>query len=81
VAKEAGMVNHKINLKNVPSVCGIPGHSDTVITCSCGWTETLRHGETRSRETQQVLLHHRIAALEKLVGIHFEVTYGEPSDE
>lgn len=70
-------MKHHVNTKGVRSQCGAPGHSDTVITCSCGWEETKRHARTTDPEVNNAILYHRIASIEKEVGIDFKRTFGE----
>ena len=60
---------HKITIDNhAESRCGTAGHYDTLIECSCGWTNRLSHG---SGDTG--IVGHRLKVLEAAAGISVAV--------
>jgi len=71
------MIKHEVNARGDRSQCGSPGHSDTILTCSCGWEKRISHQHTTSSETQDAILYHRITSIEKELGIEFKISYGK----
>jgi hypothetical protein len=63
---------HSITIdRYAKSLCGTPGHYDTVIECSCGWNHRISHGG----DAHDSITTHRITALERVVGMKFNVAY------
>lgn len=62
-------LNHHVEVVSERSHCGSPGHTDLVATCSCGWTERFSHGDRQ--DVSRSILYHRVAALEKAIGMKF----------
>lgn len=50
--------------------CTTPGHYDTTIECSCGWSDRLNHG---SGDVWLRLLGHRLSILERVASINYSV--------
>lgn len=67
---------HAINSTGEKSKCDTPGHSDAVVTCSCGWNTRFSHEYTSSSVVLKAILYHRISVLEGLMGVKVVMTYG-----
>jgi hypothetical protein len=50
--------------------CDDPSHWRWKLTCTCGWEAFVG----REDNTAQVMLYHRVHALEELLGIRFGIT-------
>lgn len=69
------MTEHQIEVKEEPTGCGYAAHVDTVIACSCGWKDRLKHCEMHSATTEKAILYHRVGSLEKELGMKVQVTH------
>lgn len=62
-------LSHAVTVTREKSRCGASGHSDLVLSCSCGWSERISHGERD--DAGSAILYHRIRALEEAIDMRF----------
>lgn len=65
--------SHLITVKKESSLCGVSGHYDMVVTCSCQFEKRLSHGSRESAQT--VILYHRLAMVELAAGVNVETEW------
>lgn len=65
------MLRHHVEITRPKSKCGTPGHTDLLVTCSCGFEHLIAHGQREDAEKQ--ILYHRICMLEKVLGMQVKI--------
>lgn len=68
------MEKHRISIKRVPATCGVSGHIDILLNCSCGgFDERVKHGKLE--EVGSLVNGHKFEVIAEKLDLDFQVRY------